>query len=163
MDLSGGLVKDGEASNSNVSESHIFAIFVGLISSITGGINFCLIKAGARASDQPVWDILLSWSEIILCSWFLQLRCHYFCPWLYSPAIFQGHSIRIWLTGQPCCCNMCILLWGKFRMFNTWCLLFGKSEILLGDSYLWSNKRGISFVWVDIFPHSHRTRKMENT
>ncbi|KAJ0052929.1 hypothetical protein Pint_01967 [Pistacia integerrima] len=44
-----------QASNSNVRESHhIYAILVGLISSITGGINFCLIKAGAKASDQPV-------------------------------------------------------------------------------------------------------------
>ncbi|XP_031279450.1 uncharacterized protein LOC116137892 isoform X4 [Pistacia vera] len=51
----GELVKNGKASNSNVRESHhIYAILVGLISSITGGINFCLIKAGAKASDQPV-------------------------------------------------------------------------------------------------------------
>lgn len=55
MDLSGELVKDGEAGNSNVRKSHhIYAILAGLISSITGGINFCLIKAGAKASDQPV-------------------------------------------------------------------------------------------------------------
>ncbi|KAJ0112024.1 hypothetical protein Patl1_01950 [Pistacia atlantica] len=48
-------VKNGKASNSNVRESHyMYAILVGLISSITGGINFCLIKAGAKASDQPV-------------------------------------------------------------------------------------------------------------
>ncbi|KAL5794158.1 hypothetical protein ACOSP7_002752 [Xanthoceras sorbifolium] len=53
--VSEGLVKAGEASIFNVRGSHhIFAVLVGLFSSITGGISYCLIKAGAKASDQPV-------------------------------------------------------------------------------------------------------------
>ncbi|XP_044503178.1 uncharacterized protein LOC123223842 isoform X2 [Mangifera indica] len=81
----GGLVKDGEASNSNVRESHIFAIFVGLISSITGGINFCLIKAGARASDQPVVTLfafgLLASPAAAICAFFFEKLV---LPSLYS-------------------------------------------------------------------------------
>ncbi|KAK2649030.1 hypothetical protein Ddye_016519 [Dipteronia dyeriana] len=54
-----GLVKAGEASILNVKGSHhIFAVLVGLFSSITGGISYCLIKAGAKASDQPVVTLL---------------------------------------------------------------------------------------------------------
>ncbi|KAG2716914.1 hypothetical protein I3760_03G149400 [Carya illinoinensis] len=51
----GGLVKAGEASNTYLSGSnHIYVVLVGLFSSITGGISYSLIRAGAKASDQPV-------------------------------------------------------------------------------------------------------------
>ncbi|KAL1224943.1 hypothetical protein V5N11_027444 [Cardamine amara subsp. amara] len=33
---------------------HIYAFLLGLFSSITGGITYCLIKAAAKASEQPV-------------------------------------------------------------------------------------------------------------
>ncbi|KAL9457451.1 hypothetical protein AB3S75_006491 [Citrus x aurantiifolia] len=53
--VSGGLVKPGEAISLNVRGSdHMLAVLVGLFSSITGGISYCLIKAGANASDQPL-------------------------------------------------------------------------------------------------------------
>lgn len=53
--FSGGLVKAGEASNTDLSGSnHIYVVLVGLFSSITGGISYSLIRAGAKASDQPV-------------------------------------------------------------------------------------------------------------
>ncbi|XP_030932534.1 uncharacterized protein LOC115958265 [Quercus lobata] len=51
----GSLVKAGEANNTYLSGSHhIYVVLVGLFSSITGGISYCLIRAGAKASDQPV-------------------------------------------------------------------------------------------------------------
>lgn len=51
----GGLVKPGEANSLKVRGSdHMLAVLVGLFSSITGGISYCLIKAGAKASDQPL-------------------------------------------------------------------------------------------------------------
>lgn len=51
----GGLVKSGEESNLYIrGGNHVYAILVGLFSAITGGISYCLIRAGARASDQPV-------------------------------------------------------------------------------------------------------------
>ncbi|GMY09816.1 putative membrane protein [Fagus crenata] len=51
----GGLVKAGEANNTHPSGSHhIYLVLVGLFSSITGGVSYCLIRAGAKASDQPV-------------------------------------------------------------------------------------------------------------
>lgn len=33
---------------------HIYALLLGLFSSITGGVSYCLIKAAAKASEQPV-------------------------------------------------------------------------------------------------------------
>lgn len=55
MAVSGGLVKPGEANSLKVRGSdHMLAVLVGLFSSITGGISYCLIKAGAKASDQPL-------------------------------------------------------------------------------------------------------------
>ncbi|KFK38439.1 hypothetical protein AALP_AA3G113400 [Arabis alpina] len=33
---------------------HIYAVLLGLVSSITGGISYCLIKAAAKASEHPV-------------------------------------------------------------------------------------------------------------
>lgn len=51
----GGLVNNGKGSNAYLWESnHIYAILVGLFSAITGGISYCLIRAGAKASDQPM-------------------------------------------------------------------------------------------------------------
>ncbi|CAH8384437.1 unnamed protein product [Eruca vesicaria subsp. sativa] len=37
---------------------HIYAVLLGLFSSITGGISYCLIKAAAKASEQPVNTVL---------------------------------------------------------------------------------------------------------
>ncbi|GAV72174.1 EamA domain-containing protein [Cephalotus follicularis] len=55
LTTTGGSLKVGEAGNVNVKGMHhIYAVLVGLFSSITGGISYCLIKAGAKASDQPV-------------------------------------------------------------------------------------------------------------
>lgn len=56
MDVNaGGLVKSGEATNAYVrGSSHVYAILVGLFSAITGGISYCLIRSGAKASDQPM-------------------------------------------------------------------------------------------------------------
>ncbi|XP_043804739.1 uncharacterized protein LOC110628714 isoform X3 [Manihot esculenta] len=51
----GGWTRGGETNNTTAKGSqHIYAVLVGLFSAITGGISFCLIKAGAKASDQPV-------------------------------------------------------------------------------------------------------------
>lgn len=51
----GTLVKAGETSNIYLRGSHhVYLVLVGLFSSITGGVSYCLIRAGAKASDQPV-------------------------------------------------------------------------------------------------------------
>ncbi|KAJ7964804.1 Nodulin MtN21/EamA-like transporter family protein [Quillaja saponaria] len=38
---------------------HIYAVLAGLFSAITGGINYCLVRAGARAFDQPLVTVFL--------------------------------------------------------------------------------------------------------
>ena len=49
------LDQHGEGHNTSVSESgHIYAILAGSLSSLTGGISYCLIRAGANACDQPL-------------------------------------------------------------------------------------------------------------
>lgn len=49
------MAKAGEARDLNMQGSHhIYAVVIGLFSSIAGGISLCLIRAGAKASDQPV-------------------------------------------------------------------------------------------------------------
>ncbi|TYI20173.1 hypothetical protein ES332_A07G217800v1 [Gossypium tomentosum] len=54
-----GLQKTEEASNSSFRGSnHIYATLIGFFSSITGGISYCLIKAAAKATDQPVVTVL---------------------------------------------------------------------------------------------------------
>ncbi|CAN0914397.1 Solute carrier family 35 member G1 [Linum grandiflorum] len=37
---------------------YAYAILAGLISSITGGVSYCLIRAGSKACDQPVTSVL---------------------------------------------------------------------------------------------------------
>ncbi|KAI3525284.1 hypothetical protein L1887_03965 [Cichorium endivia] len=36
---------------------HVFAVLIGLLSSLAGGISYCLIRAASKASDQPVGTI----------------------------------------------------------------------------------------------------------
>ncbi|KAG5545629.1 hypothetical protein RHGRI_017947 [Rhododendron griersonianum] len=49
------LAKAAELTDLSAQGSHhIYAVLIGLFSSITGGISYCLIRAGAKASDQPV-------------------------------------------------------------------------------------------------------------
>ncbi|XP_065875295.1 uncharacterized protein [Euphorbia lathyris] len=51
----GVLIRAGETNKLPVQGSyHVYAVLVGLFSSITGGISYCLIKAGAKACDQPM-------------------------------------------------------------------------------------------------------------
>ncbi|KAF7141474.1 hypothetical protein RHSIM_Rhsim06G0166900 [Rhododendron simsii] len=51
----GWLAKAAELTDLSTQGSHhIYAVLIGLFSSITGGISYCLIRAGAKASDQPV-------------------------------------------------------------------------------------------------------------
>ncbi|KAA8524741.1 hypothetical protein F0562_011164 [Nyssa sinensis] len=53
--VQGGLAKGGVVSDLYVQGSrHIYAVLIGLFSAITGGVSFCLIRAGAKASEQPV-------------------------------------------------------------------------------------------------------------
>ncbi|KAF5181363.1 Nodulin MtN21 /EamA-like transporter family protein [Thalictrum thalictroides] len=52
----GGLVEIGEARATYFSKINhpVYAVCAGLFSAITGGISYCFIQAGAKASDQPV-------------------------------------------------------------------------------------------------------------
>ncbi|KAK7401258.1 hypothetical protein VNO78_12598 [Psophocarpus tetragonolobus] len=54
----GQLVKVKQGSNAYTRTGHhIFAILLGLFSSIMGGTSYCLIRAGAKASDQPLLTV----------------------------------------------------------------------------------------------------------
>lgn len=33
---------------------HVFAVLIGLVSSLAGGVSYCFLRAAAKASDQPV-------------------------------------------------------------------------------------------------------------
>ncbi|XP_028753947.1 uncharacterized protein LOC114713451 isoform X2 [Neltuma alba] len=57
-EMAGHLIKAEEGNNANSNRtSHIFAILLGLFSAITGGISYCLIRAGAKASNEPLLTI----------------------------------------------------------------------------------------------------------
>ncbi|XP_022148029.1 uncharacterized protein LOC111016817 [Momordica charantia] len=50
-----GLTKAGKESTKPALGSHyLYAALFGFVASIAGGITYCLIRAGAKASDQPV-------------------------------------------------------------------------------------------------------------
>ncbi|XP_017253740.1 uncharacterized protein LOC108223821 isoform X3 [Daucus carota subsp. sativus] len=57
-ELGGGMVKVGQASDSIVRETdQTYGLVIGLFSSVLGGISYCLVRAGAKASDQPVLTV----------------------------------------------------------------------------------------------------------
>ncbi|XP_050382517.1 uncharacterized protein LOC126799364 isoform X2 [Argentina anserina] len=50
--------QQGEGNNTSLSgSSHIYAILAASLSSITGGISYCLIRAGAKSCDQPLLTV----------------------------------------------------------------------------------------------------------
>ncbi|GAB2274940.1 hypothetical protein Dimus_009709 [Dionaea muscipula] len=51
-------VEDGNVANAWGSY-HLYAIVFGLFSSVSGGVCYCLIRAGAKASDQPVVTVFI--------------------------------------------------------------------------------------------------------
>lgn len=50
---------------------HAFAVLIGLVSSLAGGVSYCFVRAGAKASDQPVGTIfsfgILSSAAAAIC------------------------------------------------------------------------------------------------
>lgn len=51
----GALLRVGETNYIAImGRNHVLTVLVALFSSITGGISYCLVKAGAKASDQPL-------------------------------------------------------------------------------------------------------------
>ncbi|XP_062106035.1 uncharacterized protein LOC133817508 [Humulus lupulus] len=83
----GDLVNNGEGGNASYiwGSNHIYAILVGLFSALTGGISYCLIRAGAKASDQPMATVfsfgVLSSPAAGICSFVLE---DFVLPSLYS-------------------------------------------------------------------------------
>ncbi|XP_004502043.1 uncharacterized protein [Cicer arietinum] len=73
----GQSVKVAGASDSNARPSHhIFEILVGIFSSIIGGTSYCLIRAGAKASDQPLLTVfsfgVLACPAMGICSYIFE-------------------------------------------------------------------------------------------
>lgn len=54
ISLQGGASEEGGGVR---GVGHIFAVLIGSLSSLTGGISYCLIRAAAKASDQPLGTI----------------------------------------------------------------------------------------------------------
>ncbi|XP_076889453.1 uncharacterized protein LOC143540222 [Bidens hawaiensis] len=50
---------------------HVFAVLIGLVSSLAGGVSYCFLRAAAKASEQPVGTIfsfgLLSTTAVAIC------------------------------------------------------------------------------------------------
>ncbi|KAL8142736.1 hypothetical protein V2J09_015768 [Rumex salicifolius] len=54
-----GLIKAGETWIYVTESNNFNSILMGLFSSLTGGISYCLIRAGAKASDEPIYTVFL--------------------------------------------------------------------------------------------------------
>nr|XP_029116517.1 uncharacterized protein LOC105061035 isoform X1 [Elaeis guineensis] len=53
----GGSTEIGQISAIFAGRTHIYPILVGVLSTVLGGVSYCLIRAGAKASDQPVYTV----------------------------------------------------------------------------------------------------------
>ncbi|CAK9175586.1 unnamed protein product [Ilex paraguariensis] len=85
-EMGGGLAKAGEATNSYANGSHhMYAVLIGLFASIAGGISCCLIRAGAKTSDQPVVTVfsfsILASPASVICNFAFQ---EFVLPGFYS-------------------------------------------------------------------------------
>lgn len=106
--VSGGLVKPGEAISLNVGGSnHMLAVLVGLFSSITGGISYCLIKAGANASDQPLVTVfsfgILASPAAGICLFFFE---EFVLPSFYSFLLMLVLSILAFFAEVLLACGL---------------------------------------------------------
>ncbi|XP_042391419.1 uncharacterized transporter jhp_1155-like [Zingiber officinale] len=48
----------GGDSVANGEKHALFAILIGIFSTILGGVSYCLVRAGAKATDQPMYTVL---------------------------------------------------------------------------------------------------------
>ncbi|KAM7498348.1 hypothetical protein LguiA_022762 [Lonicera macranthoides] len=86
LNTQGGISKSGEESGSNVHGiQHVYAILIGLFSSIAGGVTYCLVRAASKASDQPVVTVFsfgaLSTPAVAVCAFAFQ---DFVLPQFYS-------------------------------------------------------------------------------
>lgn len=52
-----GLVSETREMETSDKAGGILYTLVGTLSALTGGISFCLVKSGARATEQPMYDL----------------------------------------------------------------------------------------------------------
>ncbi|KAJ0493728.1 putative EamA domain-containing protein [Helianthus annuus] len=61
----------GVAVEAKTKGVHVFAVLIGLVSALAGGVSYCYLRAAAKASDQPVGTIfsfgLLSTAAVAIC------------------------------------------------------------------------------------------------
>ncbi|KAJ6829133.1 uncharacterized protein M6B38_360005 [Iris pallida] len=83
-------VAGDKSTSGSARESHpIFAILVGIFSSTLGGISYCLIRAGSKASDHPVYTVL---SFVLLASP-ISAICTFTLQKFVVPSVFTLISI----------------------------------------------------------------------
>ncbi|XP_022759020.1 uncharacterized protein LOC111305603 isoform X2 [Durio zibethinus] len=96
----GGLLKAEESSNTSFRRSNqIYAALIGFLSSITGGICYCLIKAAAKASDQAVVTVfsfgILASPAAGICTFALE---EFVLPSFYSLSLMLALGILSFLA-----------------------------------------------------------------
>ncbi|XP_020109107.1 uncharacterized protein LOC109724636 isoform X5 [Ananas comosus] len=84
--VTGSLDEPGQASNTLFlsTRNKIFPIFAGIFSSTLGGISYCLVRAAAKATNQPVYTVLSF--GILACP--LSLFCAYTFQEFQVPSFF---------------------------------------------------------------------------
>lgn len=93
--MRGSYTKTSEPSNTRVVRGNhpVFAVLVGLFSSATSGISYCLIRAGGKASDQPMVTVfafsLLATPAAAICAFAFK---EFVMPNIYSflPMVLLG-------------------------------------------------------------------------
>ncbi|XP_022759021.1 uncharacterized protein LOC111305603 isoform X3 [Durio zibethinus] len=95
-----GLLKAEESSNTSFRRSNqIYAALIGFLSSITGGICYCLIKAAAKASDQAVVTVfsfgILASPAAGICTFALE---EFVLPSFYSLSLMLALGILSFLA-----------------------------------------------------------------
>ncbi|VFQ89458.1 unnamed protein product [Cuscuta campestris] len=85
----GSLPDIGEANDAYVNGNyHIYAVFAGLSSSVAAGISYCLIRAGAKKTDQPVLTVfsfgLFASPAAGICTFAFEVRTLFMSMLLYN-------------------------------------------------------------------------------
>lgn len=118
------LVVGSEVKSENLKGNHhIYALLLGLFSSITGGVSYCLIKAAAKASEQPVWD--LRFRCVVDPTWFASLvKILKFNEEINQWFAFsQEHGPFVWFGSLPSCSYLYVFLGGMFCASTKKCCL----------------------------------------
>ncbi|KAI3803568.1 hypothetical protein L1987_31724 [Smallanthus sonchifolius] len=129
----------GEAKAPGVHGSwHVFAVLIGLVSSLAGGVSYCFLRAAAKASDQSVGTIfsfgllssaaaaicMITTQDFVLPSFYSFILMIFLSILAFFAELFLAHGLQLESTSK-----VANILYLEVALYQLWGM--GSSRVVL--------------------------------